>query len=208
MKKNDVKSYQITVSLSTKLFLIRKKLAEDDLFGVPIGRQRLFFMGRELKNSGRSLAGLGLGAFNNHVLHLHARPDANAADGGGPVRKRRRIISSQLQTRLQSAGSTGSTNVRTSRSNHNRDVVELLDSDSESEDDDQVQIIEQPANAAARQYQDHVVEMLDSDSDDDDDDDEDNDEQVRVQEDVCDSDEDGAEGKVLEIEQNAKKWQS
>lgn len=71
---------QISVATaSTKLSELKNLLASDEYFGskAPVKRQRLFYLGRELKSGGRSLCNLGLGKFNNRILHLYVRPSSN-----------------------------------------------------------------------------------------------------------------------------------
>lgn len=80
---------------STKLSELKNILANDEHFGskAPVRRQRIFYLGRELKSGGRSLCNLGLGKFNNRILHLYIRPatdgedetteDENNKDGNG-----------------------------------------------------------------------------------------------------------------------------
>jgi len=67
---------------STKLFELKDLLANEEHFGAkaPVRRQRLFYLGRELKSGGRSLCNLGLGKFNNRILHLCIRPAAKGDD--------------------------------------------------------------------------------------------------------------------------------
>lgn len=68
---------------STKLMELKQKLAEDDCFGqkgATVNRQRIFYLGRELKSGGRSLSNLGLGKYNINVLHLYIRPKKEGED--------------------------------------------------------------------------------------------------------------------------------
>jgi hypothetical protein len=107
-------SIQITIPLSTKLGELKEALADEDFFGpISLDRQRIFHLGRELKSGGRSLLKLGLGRFNNHVLHLHIRPVPGSTVLGTTKRRR----------------TTASTSVKT-----NNTVIDLLDdSDDEAE---------------------------------------------------------------------------
>ena len=85
-------------------------LAKDDYFGskAPVRRQRLFHLGRELKSGGRSLCNLGLGKFNNRILHLYIRPGVDGNEKGEKAivgeraaagsRKRNRATSQQQPT--------------------------------------------------------------------------------------------------------------
>jgi hypothetical protein len=170
--------------LSTKLAALRKQLAQNDMFGISPFQQRLFFMGRELKNGGRALSAIGLGPFDHHVIHLHVRPMTAAAASitreeiEQPFPKRRRIhLPSRVEahpTRRQFA----STN--TNRTVPNQDVVELLEVDSESEDENnyEAEVVSQGNNNKG-QGNDSVfnqgdgkgkcIQLLDSDSDEDED---------------------------------------
>ena len=78
-------------------------------------------MGRELKSCGRSLHTLGLGKFNNHVLHLHVRPGRTTMPGA--IAKRRRPTTNK-SVKQQSNGT-------------NAAVIDLLD-----DSDDEVTILE------------------------------------------------------------------
>lgn len=61
---------------------LKQILANEEHFGskAPVRRQRIFHLGRELKSGGRSLCNLGLGKFNNRILHLNIRPAVDGAD--------------------------------------------------------------------------------------------------------------------------------
>lgn len=81
-------------------------LARNEFFGAraPVGSQRLFHLGRELKSGGRSLCNLGLGRFNNRIIHLVVRPgsekssiDSSKSETTAGSRKRSREASSQQQ---------------------------------------------------------------------------------------------------------------
>jgi hypothetical protein len=70
----------VTLSLSQKLGDLKETLAEE--FGVSSdSKQRLFYMGRELKSGGRSLSKLGLGKFSNqnNILHMHLPPSSSTS---------------------------------------------------------------------------------------------------------------------------------
>jgi hypothetical protein len=90
-----------------------------------VEHQRIFHLGRELKSGGRSLLKLGLGRFNNHVLHLHIPPNDH---------------DSKEETSLSASGSTTASGKRRRKgteaikSNNNSDgVIDLID---DSEDDE------------------------------------------------------------------------
>ena len=108
-------------------------------------------MGRELKSGGRSLSNLGLGRFNNHVLHLHviSKPTGNTKRTGKTTTTnatasngRRRNRTSASTTTAATATNTASSSLgrrsRPNRSTTNRikddSVIEILsDSDGEQE---------------------------------------------------------------------------
>ena len=82
-------------------------LAQNEYFGAraPVERQRLFHLGRELKSGGRSLCNLGLGRFNNRIIHLCLRPESgksssnkSATETTAGSRKRNREASTQQQS--------------------------------------------------------------------------------------------------------------
>ena len=88
--------------------------------------QRIFYMGRELKSGGRSLLKLGLGRFNNNVLHVHippAAPEERKATGNGTKRRR---VAKQPQQQGTVSQCTNPTN------GGNEGIIEIMD-DSEEE---------------------------------------------------------------------------
>ena len=118
--------FQITCSLSKKLEELKETLAEE--FGVS-REQRLFYMGRELKNGGRSLQRLGLGkSGKNSTLHMHIPPTiiAAASKSGVSGSKRRRspvvLPSSINQVSSSSSNGAGPTSVQ-------EGIIEIVDSD-------------------------------------------------------------------------------
>eukprot|EP00536_Pseudo-nitzschia_multiseries_P011123 jgi/Psemu1/67754/estExt_Genemark1.C_3630033 len=78
VRTSDAVKKEVSISTAnTKLIDLKRILAEDDCFGpneAPVTRQRIFHLGRELKSGGRSLCNLGLGRFNNRIIHLCIRP--------------------------------------------------------------------------------------------------------------------------------------
>merc|ERR1712179_724717 len=49
------------------------RLAKSQTLGrIPVNNQRIFYLGRELKTSGRSLHSLGVGRLGVNVLHVHS----------------------------------------------------------------------------------------------------------------------------------------
>mmetsp|Transcript_555 Transcript_555/g.1227 ORF Transcript_555/g.1227 Transcript_555/m.1227 type:complete len:191 (-) Transcript_555:212-784(-) len=167
-----IKEVPLTTS-TTKLMELKQILAKDDYFGskAPVRRQRLFHLGRELKSGGRSLCNLGLGKFNNRILHLYIRPgvDGNekgekATGDGAGSRKRNRATSQQQPTqacsRQRQMESNGlrernvmqegssitsqqphSTTANSNNSNNNNNNNIAIDL-VDSSDDDEVEIIE------------------------------------------------------------------
>ena len=83
---HSISNQQVSLATSrTKLSELKLILANDKYFGskAPVRRQRIFHLGRELKSGGRSLCNLGLGKFNNRILHLYIRPAADEKDEKG-----------------------------------------------------------------------------------------------------------------------------
>jgi hypothetical protein len=80
---------------------------------VATAEQRIFFMGRELKNSHRTLSNIGIGNFGIYVLHLHLKKNQSVinkvASADGPTMQRKRDDADRKQTKTC-------------------DVIELLDS--------------------------------------------------------------------------------
>lgn len=88
---SDAAMKEVSLATSrTKLSELKHILANDEYFGskAPVRRQRIFHLGRELKSGGRSLCNLGLGKFNNRILHLYIRPACDdGKDGSGRENK-------------------------------------------------------------------------------------------------------------------------
>uniref|UniRef100_A0A7S4AD58 Ubiquitin-like domain-containing protein n=1 Tax=Pseudo-nitzschia australis TaxID=44445 RepID=A0A7S4AD58_9STRA len=78
LRTSDAARKEVSISTaSTKLMDLKRILAKDECFGpdeAPVTRQRIFHLGREFKSGGRSLCNLGLGRFNNRIIHLCIRP--------------------------------------------------------------------------------------------------------------------------------------
>lgn len=174
IRTSDAARKEVEMSISsTKLIDLKKKLAEDIYFGskdAPVKRQRIFYLGRELKSMGRSLSNLGLGKFNNNILHLYIRPGkdggdddddddnnnkdinkevssttAASASASAPPRKRRRKAErdedyTERNNRQQQQQQNNIHSSRASNTNANN-AIDLLDS-SDDDDDDEVEIIE------------------------------------------------------------------
>lgn len=134
--------HQVQTSLSTKLAALKEMLTNEDYFGpdVPVARQRLFYLGRELKSSGRSLSSLGLGKYSVSVLHLHIRPGTDAETSSN---KRRRTASdtNEDQSSNKTARAPSSGRRRAAGSGAATGVIDLVDSDEDEEDDDEVEIV-------------------------------------------------------------------
>ena len=111
--------------LSTKLGELKTIIAQEEHFGpISVDHQRLFYLGRELKSSGRSLMKLGLGKLKcNRVLHLHVRPEGRKIQVSSKSMKRRRKTPPKEKPAL----------------NNNATVVDLL-----GDSDDEVTMIENP----------------------------------------------------------------
>lgn len=114
----------MTISLSTKLGELKSTFAHE--FGHSSdARQRLFYMGRELKSGGRSLSKLGLGKSSNNVLHMHVL-DAN--------RKSSSTSTSGTKRRRTAAMNNGNNVAPRGGSNGHSDdgIIEIVDSDEEA----------------------------------------------------------------------------
>lgn len=143
-----------------------------EMYGIGIKSQmRLFHLGRELKSSGRSLGALGIGRFDNYLVHLAAGGvQVGHGNGGASSGRKRKAVGASGST----SGSGGGT------------TVEPVEIDS-SDDDDDDEVIElddsqessaggkTPAAAASAASSSsggggpgEVIDLLD-DSDDDDD---------------------------------------
>mmetsp|Transcript_13189 Transcript_13189/g.24757 ORF Transcript_13189/g.24757 Transcript_13189/m.24757 type:complete len:251 (+) Transcript_13189:219-971(+) len=202
IRTSDALRKEVSLPLSTKLSAFKASLATENHFGLsgaPVERQRIFYMGRELKSGGRSLASLGLGKFDNNVLHLHIRPgfSREGIDREGVVKKRKRNENGELsmtynqKPKLQpqrppgraSSHRNGISNV-TSNAANKPEVVNLLDSDDEEEEEEEEEdnggnnsssssvVIEEDKRERRSEGAKEVVELLDSDSEDEEEDNE------------------------------------
>jgi len=131
------------------------------LGNVPPSDQRLFYLGRELKNAGRSLERLGIGQrYGIGVIHVHSRsgihrsrtPSPAGPKGDGPEiavgagrpRHRRQETSDSVvfvETRKQ----------RRHQQPQQTEAIELLDSDDEDEDGEEFDQMQQHAQRSKRQ---------------------------------------------------------
>ena len=102
-----------------------------EMYGLGIKSQmRLFHLGRELKSSGRSLSALGIGRFDNYLVHMASGGVADGkANGGGATsgRKRKAVGASG-----SGSGSGGGTTVEIDSSDDDDDEVIELDDSQES----------------------------------------------------------------------------
>lgn len=119
IRTSDAERKQISFSLSKKLGELKEVLAKE--FDIASDEsQRIFYMGRELKSGGRSLEKLGLGRFNNNVLHVHIPPPSeNKATSTGGRAKRRRVTKQETVS-------------PTNPSNSGDGIIEIVDSDDEA----------------------------------------------------------------------------
>mgnify|MGYP006154480437 CR=1 FL=1 len=123
---------------TTKLVDLKRKLADNECFGptvAPVDRQRIFYLGRELKSGGRTLKSLGLGKFSsNKVLHLYVRPlkqgDSNEKD------TKELSTSAAISTASHKRRRTNPT-TRDHNNTPSNNTIELLDSS-----DEEVEIID------------------------------------------------------------------
>lgn len=142
-----------------------------EMCGLGIKSQmRLFHLGRELKSSGRSLSALGIGRFDNYLVHMASGgvADGNGSGGASSGRKRKAVGASG-----SGSGSGGGTTVEIDSSDDDDDEVIELDDSQESSAGGKT-----PAAASAASSSSgnggggggpgEVIDLLD-DSDDDDD---------------------------------------
>ena len=162
---------QISVDISnTKLSELKDMLADDEYFGskAPVGRQRIFYLGRELKSGGRSLCNLGLGKFNNRILHLYVRPvtderdqtrdcDRQKGSTAGATRKRNHVASPSVQ--------------ESRRQRHNADIPEWSISNSRPGNNDDHDITTSRTTASTSNHfvantHSTAIDLVDSSDDD------------------------------------------
>jgi hypothetical protein len=103
------------LSLSQIKFDLRKSLAElkeelqrsNKLGQFDVAELRLFYLGRELKNGGRSLESLGVGTHNVNVIHVHPAKSASSTWKAAPVPARAATssVTSRFASSLAAAAS-------------------------------------------------------------------------------------------------------
>ena len=123
---NVITNKQVSIDTAfTKLSELKHILAREECFGskAPVKRQRIFYLGRELKSGGRSLCNLGLGKFNNRILHLYVRP---GADGTGETGEDEKGDNSQdgegsavVNARKRNRGAAATSTQQSSRQRNN-----------------------------------------------------------------------------------------
>lgn len=117
---------QITLPLSTKLVDARVTFAQEFELST-LDKQRIFYMGRELKSNGRTLQTLGLGSFGISILHMHVLKISDSRGGRSKTaasKKRRPATTIQAGVQKRS---------RAPPPANNENVIELVDSEDEIE---------------------------------------------------------------------------
>lgn len=123
---------QIEINLSKSLNELKENVASIRSLGsIPSSQQRVFYLGGELKNGGRSLEALGVGRHGVNVIHVHnTKPGSNKA-----------------QNKVEKADTARSAPSRRSR----RQQIEVVDLasdndevviDDDDDDDDEVCVID------------------------------------------------------------------
>ena len=112
---------QIELPITAPLNSLKDRISKSSL-GPIKSEFRLFHLGRELKSGRRSLATLGIGRFDNFVVHLHSTAPPSAAEVGDEV--------VEVKTVAKRPNSTEFSN----NSRINQPVIDLID-DGESEDE-------------------------------------------------------------------------
>mmetsp|Transcript_11205 Transcript_11205/g.12423 ORF Transcript_11205/g.12423 Transcript_11205/m.12423 type:complete len:178 (+) Transcript_11205:968-1501(+) len=135
--------------------------------------QRIFYMGRELKNTKRSLRALGIGKFNIFVIHLHSiqkidfnsqddsdNDDVICVDGSDGQTQNLKNDDSERSNRRKRAFNAAAINIdmassihagmisnqsSASTSRNNAVIVDLL----EDSDDDDIEVVEVPTACAS-----------------------------------------------------------
>ena len=111
-------------------------LSEEEYFGLPETKQRIFHLGREWKSAGRTLAKLGLGKFNNFVLHLQTRPGSDSKEQASTSSTKTQSQRKQQRIATSSSRSTTTASMTTTRgrgrAKNNNETIDLL-SDSDDE---------------------------------------------------------------------------
>lgn len=134
INSSDSRKIEIEISLSSSLNTLKDTISSSEFGPVDRDHQRLFHLGRELKSGGRSLSTLGLGKFDNFLLHLHStqpKPiDLSTLDEDS---------SGARQEKTRQSGAT----------KRNMGVIDLVDDDADDADDGDVEIIDNASELAA-----------------------------------------------------------
>lgn len=113
---------KFSIPLSTTLKDFKGLLETNQTLGcVPVANQRIFFLGRELKTSGKTLSSLGVGSLGIKVLHVHSNT-SNAAGRTEEIS----IDDDCGEEEILAVDLTSS----------NKQVVELLDEDNNDDEGD------------------------------------------------------------------------
>mmetsp|Transcript_1082 Transcript_1082/g.2976 ORF Transcript_1082/g.2976 Transcript_1082/m.2976 type:complete len:176 (-) Transcript_1082:242-769(-) len=148
---------EFDLPLSMTLRELKGRLEGSKKMGrIQVRHQRIFFMGRELKTSGRSLDKLGVGALGVNVLHLHSRKPRHAVrqdeitiddeeDDEDVVEEVVEILDTPSAAAPTTRNRNRGNNTANNNGNNNKRVVDLLD-----DDDDEVAAAPVAATAKSR----------------------------------------------------------
>lgn len=132
LRTSDSQKREIEVPLSSSLNNLKDQISSSEWGPICRDHQRLFHLGRELKSGRKSLTSLGVGKFDNFLLHLHSTQPKTIDLASDEA-----VVVTNVG-RSNSAGETKRDNT----------VIDLVD-DGDAEEDEDVQIID---NAHTRSY--------------------------------------------------------
>eukprot|EP00527_Entomoneis_sp_CCMP2396_P001286 CAMPEP_0198154864 /NCGR_PEP_ID=MMETSP1443-20131203/68833_1 /TAXON_ID=186043 /ORGANISM="Entomoneis sp., Strain CCMP2396" /LENGTH=205 /DNA_ID=CAMNT_0043821581 /DNA_START=579 /DNA_END=1196 /DNA_ORIENTATION=- len=152
---------EFQIPLSTTSLKNFKKLLESNssVGSIPVGNQRIFFMGRELKTSGRTLASLGVGNRGIRVLHVHS--NLTAKHNGSTNDTSTTTANNNQEQQQQEIAIDDDSEDDDDFEDFDDDIDDVSDDDDDDDDDDDVvEVVQQTRKRG-------VVELLDDDGDDD-----------------------------------------
>eukprot|EP00565_Helicotheca_tamesis_P006895 CAMPEP_0185729334 /NCGR_PEP_ID=MMETSP1171-20130828/5112_1 /TAXON_ID=374046 /ORGANISM="Helicotheca tamensis, Strain CCMP826" /LENGTH=164 /DNA_ID=CAMNT_0028398145 /DNA_START=146 /DNA_END=640 /DNA_ORIENTATION=- len=142
IRTSDGSKSEIHVALTATLDFLKGEISNSELGPIDRNHQRLFHLGRELKSGRRSLLTLGLGKFDNFILHLHStQPEtlelsSDEEDSDDDVVVEEVVPSAFIP---QPASFSAPPAPRSESKRNEAQVVDLADSD-----DEEVELVEPP----------------------------------------------------------------
>lgn len=151
LRTSDAKKSEVSVPLSASLREFGELVDADSTC-------RFFHLGRELKSRKRSLASLGIGKYDNYLIHLKSTSKAEGAcdlgrnSKGGTRNEGDAIVvvdtPDQPANKRRRDGADAAVAVPQQPQGDVDGVIDLLDDSDSNDDDDSAVIVEEPTQAA------------------------------------------------------------